>query len=89
MLSSIGDFIFSAINTSNCFDKNLAIKNNDVLEIHIVHDDARYLYYYKFLEDRWTKAENFNAFDIRNDYRTVSKGITKPEISTVLTNVLK
>jgi hypothetical protein len=87
--AAIAAFIFASINNADCFDKDLSIKNKDVLEIHIFHNKANYLYYYKYVKGRWTEAENFNAFDIENDYYAVSKGITKPEISTVLKRVLK
>lgn len=87
--TAIAAFIFASINNADCFDKDLSIKNKDGLEIHIVHNDANYLYYYKFLKGRWVEAEDFNSFDIENDYYAVSEGITKPEISEVLKNVLK
>ena len=87
--AAIGAFIFASINNADCFDKDLSIKNKDVLEIHIFHNDANYLYYYKFLKGNWIEAEQFNFFDIENDYDAVSGGITKPEISDVLQRVLQ
>jgi len=86
---AIAAFILASINNADCFDKDLFIKNADVLEIHIVYKDAKYLYYYKFLKGKWIKPEHFNSFDIENGYNTVSEGITKPKISSVLKHVLK